>query len=59
MAAPPPGADVQDGKWPTAAGSAVIGREPQGSLPCKTWRKAWFPQVYPGQQSRPTASRAP
>ena len=55
MAAPPPGADVQDGKWPTAAGSAVIGREPQGSLPCKTWRKAWFPQVYPGQQSRPTA----
>ena len=33
MAAPPPGADVQDGTRPTAAGLAVNGREPPGPLP--------------------------
>src|SRR6188472_4184401 len=50
MAAPPPGADVQDGKGPTAAGLAVIGRGPPGSLPCKTMR---------GNHVFPTASSAP
>ena len=67
MAAPPPGADVQDGKGPTAAGLAVIGREPPGSLPCKTMRgNHVFPtasssasgQVTPGLASRP-ANRPP
>ena len=71
MAAPPPGADVQDGKRPTAAGLAVIGREPPGSLPCKRGgnrvspagplllRRARFTPHLASRPARPASGRTP
>ena len=52
MAAPPPGADVQRRHRPTAAGLAVDGREPPGSLSVRWRGKPCFPHVPPSSALR-------